>query len=276
MIMKQLCLILCFLLLQISMHANELPFQGQEELKFDIHYKYGLVMLKAGTANYYLAEATYNNNKSFKTTVDFRTTSFFDKIFKMRDTLSAHIAENLNPLYHKRMIYEGNYHIAEELFFNQFGRDYSEVRVRRVSGPKVSFDTIVTSKDLGYDIVNILHFIRSLDYAQMRSPIDYVSTFFGKGNIKITIRNEGQTIVEKSETLKYNTYKIALDFTDNVFNESKNAIEIWMSDDENKIPIRVRAKLKIGAAEVHLVSWKNLKHPFSSEVIIPARNNLKK
>jgi len=271
--MKKLFFTFYFLLLLSSMQANELPFQTNEELKFDIHYKYGLIMMKAGTANYYLTDSKYNNINSFKTTVDFKTTSFFDKIYKMRDTLSSQITDNLHPLYHRRYINEGNYHIIEELFFNKFSKDYSEIRVRRVSGPKVSFDTIIASKDFGYDIVNILQFIRSLDYSQMKSPV-VVSTFFGKGNIKITIRNEGQSIIEKSETLKYKTYKISLDFTDSVFNESKSAIELWMSDDENKIPIKIRAKLKIGAAEVNLVSWKNLKHPFSSEIKIQAHNNL--
>ena len=273
MIMKQLYLIFFLFLLINSIQAKELPFQAKEELKFDIHYKYGLIMMKAGTANYYLTEGNYNNKKSFKTTVDFKTTSFFDKIFKMRDTLSSHLSEDMQPLYHIRTIYEGSYHIVEEVFFNSFNKDYSEVRVKRVSGPKVSFDTIISSKNFGYDIVNILQYIRSFDYLQMKSPVSNISTFFGKENVKITIRNEGQTIIEKSQTLKYKTYKIALDFTDSSFNESKNAIEIWLSDDENRVPVRVRAKLGIGLAEVHLVSWKNLKYPFSSEVIIPLRSN---
>jgi hypothetical protein len=107
----------------------------------------------------------------------------------------------------------------------------------------------------------------------MKSSEDNISTFFGKNNVKITIRCEGQSVIEKSERLKYKTYRIALDFTDEVFNESKNAIEMWMSDDENRIPIKIRAKLKIGMAEVHLVSWKNLKYPLSSEIKIPVRKN---
>jgi len=106
----------------------------------------------------------------------------------------------------------------------------------------------------------------------MQSPVNNVSTFFGKENVKINIRFEGQSIVERSEYLKYNTYKIALDFTDKVFNESKSAIEIWISDDENRIPVKIKAKLKIGVAEVYLVSYKNLKYPLSSEVRIPIRN----
>ena len=255
------------------MQANELPFQNEEELKFDIHYKYGLVMLKAGTANYKVVESRYDNINSYHTMLDFKTTSFFDKIYRMRDTLSSQINENIQPLYHLRTVNEKGYYFNEELFFNSFGREYSEVRVRRESKQILKFDTILTSNDFGYDILSIIQLIRSLDYSQMKSPVSNISTFFGKENVKITIRNEGQSIVEKSETLKYKTYKIALDFTDKVFNESKNAIEIWMSDDENHIPVKIKAKLRIGAAEVHLTSCKNLKYPFSSEVKIPVRKN---
>ena len=260
-------------MLLMSAQANDLPFQNEEELMFDIHYKYGLVMLKAGTANFKIMESRYNYINSYQTTVDFKTTSFFDKIYKMRDTLSSHINGNYQPLYHIRSINEGNHQFKEELFFNRFSKEYSEVRIKRESRQIIKFDTILTSNNFGYDILSIIQFIRSLDYSKMNSPIDNISTFFGKNNVKITIRCEGQSIVEKSEKLKYNTYKIALDFTDEVFNESKNAIEMWMSNDENRIPIKIKAKLKIGMAEVRLVSWKNLKYPLSSEVIVPVRKN---
>jgi len=271
--MKQLFLTFFFLFLIASTQANELPFQADEELKFDIHYKYGLVMLKAGTANYKITKSRYNNTDSYITSVDFKTTSFFDKIYKMRDTLSSHVNENLHPLYHLRSINEGNYHVREEMFFNRFSKEYTELRVRRESKQVLRLDSTLISYDFGYDIVSIFQFLRSLDYSQMKSPVENISTFFGNANIKITVRCEGQSIVERSETLKYNTYKIALDFKDKAFNESKNAIEIWMSNDENKIPIKIRAKLKIGAAEVYLVSHKNLKYPLTSEIKIPVRKN---
>jgi len=271
--MKQLFSIFFLFFLIISIQASDLPFQANEELKYDIHYKYGLVMLKAGTANHKIVGSNYNNINSYYTTVDFKTTSFFDKIYKMRDTLSSHINEKIQPLYHIRMIHEGNYHFREELFFNNFSESFSEVRIKRESGQILRFDTILTSNDFGYDILSIVYFVRSLDYSQMKSPVENISTFFGKANVKITLRCEGQHIVERSETLKYNTYKVALDFTDKVFNESKNAMEIWLSNDENRIPIKIRAKLRIGMAEVNLVSCENLKYPFSSEIRIPVRNN---
>jgi len=275
--MKHLSLTLYFLLLFISAQANDLPFQSGEELEFDIHYKYGLVMLKAGTAKYKIIKSSYNNKNSYQTTLDFKTTSFFDKMFKIRDTLRSHTTEDLKPLYHIKSVNEGNYRFTEQVFINSFGKEYSEVRVVRESQQVIKFDTILSSNTAGYDILNFIQFIRSFDYSQLNYiPVGGVSTFVGRDKVVITIRCEGQSVIEKSETLKYKTYRIALDFTDDVFNESKSAIEIWMSDDENRIPVKIRAKLRIGTAEAHLTSWKNLKYPFSAEVKIPVRKNSNK
>jgi len=228
-------------------------------------------MLKAGTANYSI-ESNNSNKTSYHSTLDFKTSSFFDRIFRMRDTLSSNISENLRPVYHRRSVNEGNYQFAEELFFRKFGPDYSEVRVKRESGQLLKFDTILISNMPTYDILNLILYIRSFDYAQWQAiPVRTVSTFVGREKINITVRFEGQSIVEKGDTLKYKTYKIAFDFTDSAFNESKNAIEVWLSDDKNRIPIKIRAKLRIGAAEVYLSSRENLKYPLSSEIKIPVQ-----
>ena len=269
--MKQLFLIIALLLPQITMRSDVFPFRAEEELKFDIHYKYGLVMLKAGTANFTVMESNRNKQNTFQTTMDFKTNAFFDKIFKMRDTLCSYITDNLQPLYHTRVIHEGNYHFSEEIFFNEFNAKYTEIRIKRESKGIHRFDTIVTTNTKCYDILNLISIICSYDYSQSKSI--QTETVFGKEKINVNVRYEGQSVIERSETLKYKTIKIALDFSDSNFNESKNAIEIWLSDDGNRIPIKMRAKLKIGAAEVHLSSWKNLKYPFTSEIKIPVRKS---
>ena len=270
--MKQLFLTFCFFLLLISVYANDHPFQSGEELTFDIHYKYGLVMIKAGSANYKLVGSNYNQNDSYLSTIDFKTNPFFDKIFKMRDTLSSQMTINLLPLYHVRSVYEGHYHFREEMFINKFTKNHSEIRLIRKSGEILKIDTILTANTESYDMLNLIHLIRSFDYSQTASQQARNATaFVGRDKIPVIVRYEGQSVVEKSETLKYKTYKIALDFADEAFTESKSAIEVWVSDDENRIPIKIRAKLRIGAVEIYLSSWKNLKHPFDSEIKIPVR-----
>jgi hypothetical protein len=41
---------------------------------------------------------------------------------------------------------------------------------------------------------------------------------------------------------------------------------MWVSDDENKIPIRIQADLAIGSLKADLEAFKGLKHQFKVEV----------
>jgi hypothetical protein len=270
--MKNIVTICLFLLLIPCIHADELPFQAGEYLKYEIHYKYGFVMVKAGTADYKIESSTYRNRNSYRSTLNFKTSSFFDKIFKIRDSMYSHTNDRLEPLYHQRKINEGNTSFREELFFKKHSQAYCEARVKRENNETVKFDTILHANNIAYDILNIFMFARSLDYPNMRIGESLnLSTFIGKQKVNIVLHFEGQSIINKSEILKYKAYKLVLDITDEVFNESKSSMEVWLSDDENRIPLKIKAKLKIGAAEADLTSCKNLKYPFSSEIKISPR-----
>jgi hypothetical protein len=92
----------------------------------------------------------------------------------------------------------------------------------------------------------------------------------GKKIINVIVRYKGQTII-KNRNAQYKTLNLNVDITDKVFSESKNSMEVWLSDDENKIPLKIKAKLKIGSAEANLSSHKNLKNPFTAETVLHKR-----
>ncbi len=229
-------------------------------------------MLKAGTAQYNINNQHENNESVIKTSLSFKTSSFFDKVFKIRDTLYSHLNSELYPVFHERNINEGNTKFKEQIYFLKQSKSLTEVRVRRENIHEVKFDTIMKTENLGYDMLNIFVFARTLDYSklQINESLPLI-VFVGKDLVKMNIRYKGQAILEKSETLKYRTVRFEVDIVDEAFNGAKNAMEIWISDDENRIPLKLKAKLKIGAAEAYLSSYKNLKYPLSSEVIIKPR-----
>ena len=47
-----------------------------------------------------------------------------------------------------------------------------------------------------------------------------------------------------------------------VFNE-KESIILWVSNDENRIPIKIKANIAIGSLDCDLENFKNLNHPFN-------------
>jgi hypothetical protein len=252
--------------------SDSFPFQSGEELRYDIHYKYGLVMLKGGTAKYRINSATYAGRSTYRSSLDFKTTSFFDKIFKIRDTLNSYVSvPNLVPIYHNRSVNEGSTHFTEKIFMQKHSASFSEAHIIQERKSEIKLDTVLSVNNLGYDILNIFMFIRTLDISEYEAGESFQCTvFIGKRKVNIITRYAGQAIIEKNNS-KYKTHKFNIDIADEVFNESKNSMEVWLSDDENRIPVKLKAKLKIGAAEADLSSYKNLKNPFSSEIKILPR-----
>ncbi|GHT64022.1 hypothetical protein FACS189451_11340 [Bacteroidia bacterium] len=270
--MKRILLLAGLFLSVASIYAEDAPFKEGEILKYNINYKWGLVMMKAGTANYTITKGHYGNSRTYKTALDFRTSSFFDGIFKVRDTLFSHISTDLEPLYNVRRINEGKTRFWEEIFVQAHSENYTKVRVKRQNPETVKFDTTLVSDNAGYDILSIFTFARTLDYSKVKQDQTFhISSFVGKDRVSITVHFKGQAVIEKNEHVKYKAYLLVIDIGDAVFNESKNAMEVWVSDDKNHVPLKLKAKLKIGAAEATLTSWQNLKYPFTSEVKISNR-----
>jgi hypothetical protein len=46
-----------------------------------------------------------------------------------------------------------------------------------------------------------------------------------------------------------------------VFKE-KESVTLWITDDANKVPIRLQADLAIGSIKIDLEKFKNLNYPF--------------
>jgi hypothetical protein len=52
---------------------------------------------------------------------------------------------------------------------------------------------------------------------------------------------------------------------DRVF-KSTDAMTVWVTDDENKVPIRIQTEIRVGSLKVDLVKYQNLRNPMTSMV----------
>jgi hypothetical protein len=46
--------------------------------------------------------------------------------------------------------------------------------------------------------------------------------------------------------------------------EGGEQMTVWVSDDENKVPLRVNSPITVGSIKVDLIGYQNLRHPFTS------------
>jgi hypothetical protein len=86
--------------------------------------------------------------------------------------------------------------------------------------------------------------------------------FFDEENYAFKLKYLGEDVIEtefgKVATLKFRPYVMA----GRVFKEEES-LTLWVSNDKNKLPLRVQADLAVGSLRADLLAFKGLIHPFN-------------
>ena len=161
-----------------------------------------------------------------------------------------------NPYRFIRKIDEGGYTKDKEIHFHQ---NSNKATVK--DHEKKTEEMFSTHKDV-HDMLSTLYFLRSQDISKMK-PGDEVklTMFFDEKNYPFKLRFLG------TETIKTKFGKVAsakfrpLVQAGRVF-KAKESITVWVSNDQNKIPLRIKADLAVGSLRADLDLYKGLANSF--------------
>ena len=107
------------------------------------------------------------------------------------------------------------------------------------------------------------YFLRTLPRASLRAGDVFPAVMaVGRDLVKVNLRYHGPDVVEHGKA-RYRTHRFSIDIHDDAFTQTRSAAELWVGADDNFVPIKIRAKLKIGYAEVYFRSASRLKAPLT-------------
>lgn len=255
--MKKLVLIILILTTLAFDTQKEDAFGTGEFFKFRIHY--GIV--NAGYATLEIKDATINNKKVHHAVGKGYTTGMSKFFFKVEDLYESYFdKETGSPYRYIRKIDEGGYTKNQEGFFNQ-----AENRVLVKDYKRKSEKTIITTDNV-QDIVSSFYFLRNhpnIDKLKSGDSIT-IDMFFDDEITKFKLKYIGrQDITTKFGTVSTMVFKPLVQ-TGRVFKE-KESLTLWITDDDNKVPIRIKADLAVGSLKADLDEYKGLKNPFKAK-----------
>lgn len=252
--MKKIILLLAVLTTLSFNSKKEDAFSAGEWFKMRIHYG----IINAGYATLEVKEAYLNNKKVFHIIGKGFTTGMSRVFFKVDDQYESYIdKETGNPYQYVRKIDEGGYVKNQEGFFNQsentiLVKDYKNRTEKTFNIPKNTQDIISTFYYLrnypSIDKIKTGEFI-AIDMFLDEDTTKFRLKFLGRENIK--------TKFGVVPTMIFRPYVQS----GRVFKEEES-LTVWISDDDNKIPVRIKANLTVGSIKADLESYKGLKYPF--------------
>lgn len=89
--------------------------------------------------------------------------------------------------------------------------------------------------------------------------------FLDKELFSMYIRYMGKETI-KTKYGKFRTIKFKPLLIKGSIFEGGEKMTVWVSDDNNKIPVRIESPISVGSIKVDMMSYRNLRHPLSSLV----------
>ncbi len=231
----------------------------------ELNYKVNFGIFSIGQAQMVIDDKFYriNHRECYKVDVYGKTTGMVGWVANVDDHWGAYVDSSaLVPHISYRKIREGKYKKDEIVRFdhrvNLIEAKVKNKKTGEYKEPKV----YVAPKDIRDMLAGYLY-LRTTDFSKMKKgEIFRISGFFEDEFYELDIRFRGREKI-KTKAGKFRAIKLEPIMPDNKLFDGEDSILAWVSDDENKIPLKVQAKMFIGNAGVELKSYRNIKNPLN-------------
>jgi hypothetical protein len=233
---------------------KEEAFVGGEYLKFRVHYG----IINAGYASIEVQDAKLNDQSVYHVVGKGYSTGMTKFFFNVEDVYESYIDKNTrSPYKFVRKINEGGYTKNQEGYFNQktnkvLVKDYKHKTEKSFDFPKNA-----------QDILSSFYYLRNYPNVNKIKPGESViiDMFFDNEITKFKLKFIGREDIKTKFGVVSTMIFRPLVQSGRIFKEEES-LTIWISDDYNKIPIRIKATLLVGSVKADLEEYKGLNNPF--------------
>lgn len=237
-------------------------FIGGEEITYKVYYNWNFIWLAAGEVVMKVEE----DDDQYHLSAVGRTFKSYEWFFKIRDYYDTYVdIETLLPKVSIRDINEGKYTMYDKVTFDQKSKKAVSERGRYRDKLKS------TEYDIGecmHDILSILYYTRNIDFRSYEEgEVFPVKIFMDKEVWPLGVKYNGAVPGKKIRnrgkfnTLHFNPEVILGD----IFTE-KNKMQVWVSDDQNRIPLLIESPVSVGSVKVVMKKYSGLKYDLDSKL----------
>jgi len=224
-------------------------FKTGEKLEYRLHYG----IINAGTAKLEIKPLSQKiaGRDVYHIVGSGRSKGAFDWVFKVRDTYETFLdIDGIFPWMFVRDINEGGYKKQQTYKFAQNNNKVD-------NGKGKSFETPHGVQDM----LSAFYYARSIDYSKAKKGETFTIWSFVDDELwPLKIRYLGKDQIKVSGD-KYNALKFCPVVQEGRLFENEEDVTVWISDDENKIPLLAQGKVLIGSVKMELSKAKGLANP---------------
>jgi len=224
-------------------------FQSGESINYHVYYTLAGIYVFGGEANFNVNLERYNGKPAYHIVGDGKTIPFFDGFFKVRDKYESYIdTATLQPYKFVRNIVEGDFKKFETVTFNHAAKTAT------------SQGGTFKVPDCIQDVLSSIYYARNIDFNKYK-PGDKIpfSMFIDDKTYSLYIRYMGKEKI-KTKYGKFNAIKFKPLLIEGTIFKGGEKMVVWVSDDANKIPVRIESPISVGSVKVDMMGYRNTRY----------------
>ena len=244
---------------------EELAYAAGERLTFTMHYEWGAIDSDVGIGTVALDTMRFNGVKVFRCSVEGKTTRLYDLFFKVReDFKSWFTCDGLRPMKFTRDTHEGRY-VARNTYIYDWSSAEPHIIADVYSSSSGQRNLELPLTPCTYDLPSLFFFARNMDIDNVVPGQRYPMTFAIDDDVyNVHFILYGRETIKVKGLGKVKTIKFAARLLAGEVFTGEEDMMIWVTDDENRIPVLFEAPILVGTASGRLKSYSGLKHPFTA------------
>jgi hypothetical protein len=228
-------------------------FMAGENISYIVYYSALGLYVNAGNANFSAALERVNNKPAYHVIGVGQSNSKYDWIFKVRDRYESFFdTATLQPYKFIRNIEEGGYKKYENVTFNQ------------TANTAITTNGVFKVPNCIQDVLSSVYYARNIDFGRYKEGDKIPFTMFLDNEVlNLYIRYLG-TEVLKTKYGRFKTIKFRPLLVKGTIFEGGEKMTVWVTDDANKVPVRIESPIVVGSVKVDLMGYRNLRYPLTS------------
>jgi hypothetical protein len=254
-----ICTALIGMSLMVSSSVDNLPTRANssfgvgETLRYRITY--GFVDAGEAILEVKNTDKKGNGRSLYQATGTGRTLGGFNAFYKVDDVYETYLdKDGIFPWFFKRRVDEGGYKINQDYTFK-----HHQYKVDNGEGEEFKIPMGIQ------DMISSFYYARTIRMEYMKVGQVFAFNCFMDNEVwplKVKYVGDEEIRIRKG---KFKVHKFVPVVQTGRYFKSEDDVNFWVTADDNKIPILVKAKISVGTVKMHLVEWENLKNPLTSK-----------
>ena len=223
--------------------------QSGERLQYKVFYTLAGAYIGAGEATFSNHLETYQGRAAYHVIGAGKSFKSYDWFYKVNDVYESYIdTSTMLPIKFVRDVNERNTRIYNSVIFNHAAKK------------AVSTNGVFKIPSCVQDVLSAIYYARNINFS-VYQPGDKIpfSIFLDDQVFDIFVRYlDKEKLVTKYGT--YQTIKFKPLLIDGTIFKGGENMTVWVTDDENKIPVLVETPILIGSIKVYLTEYKNVRN----------------